>query len=216
MTDQRPPLAAIILAAGKGTRMKSDLHKVLHPIAAKPMLGHLTDAVASLGAERTVIVAGAGREQVEGFATPLGLAVAVQADQLGTAHAVQQAEAALAGFAGDVLILYGDVPLVTPETMARMISRLNAADAPAIVVLGFRPADTLSYGRIVADGDRIVKMVEHKDAAPEERAVTLCNSGLMAARAAWRSAVGTRRPSSATPSKRSVRRRTAASPSWRT
>jgi bifunctional UDP-N-acetylglucosamine pyrophosphorylase/glucosamine-1-phosphate N-acetyltransferase len=184
MTEQRPPLAAIILAAGKGTRMKSDLHKVLHPIAAKPMLGHLTDAVASLGAERTVIVAGAGREQVEGFATPLGLAVAVQADQLGTAHAVQQAEAALTGFAGDVLILYGDVPLVTPETMARMIDRLNAADAPAIVVLGFRPADTLSYGRIVADGDRIVKMVEHKDATPEERTVTLCNSGLMAARAA--------------------------------
>jgi bifunctional UDP-N-acetylglucosamine pyrophosphorylase/glucosamine-1-phosphate N-acetyltransferase len=184
MTEQRPPLAAIILAAGKGTRMKSDLHKVLHPIAAKPMLGHLTDAVASLGAERTVIVAGAGREQVEGFATPLGLAVAVQADQLGTAHAVQQGEAALEGFVGDVLILYGDVPLVTPETMARMIDRLNAQDAPAIVVLGFRPADTLSYGRIVADGDRIVKMVEHKDATPEERAETLCNSGLMAARAA--------------------------------
>ncbi|MDO6415084.1 bifunctional UDP-N-acetylglucosamine diphosphorylase/glucosamine-1-phosphate N-acetyltransferase GlmU [Sphingomonas sp. BIUV-7] len=184
MTETRPPLAAIILAAGKGTRMKSDLHKVLHPIAGKPMLGHLTDAVASLGAERTVIVAGAGREQVEGFAAPLGLAVAVQADQLGTAHAVQQAEAALAGFAGDVLILYGDVPLVAEETMARMIARLNAADRPAIVVLGFRPADTLSYGRIVADGDRIVKMVEHKDATPEERAETLCNSGLMAARAA--------------------------------
>jgi bifunctional UDP-N-acetylglucosamine pyrophosphorylase/glucosamine-1-phosphate N-acetyltransferase len=184
MTEQRPPLAAIILAAGKGTRMKSDLHKVLHPIAGKPMLGHLTDAVASLGAERTVIVAGAGREQVEGFAEPLGLAVTMQAEQLGTAHAVQQAEAALAGFAGDVLILYGDVPLVTPETMGRMIERLNASDRPAIVVLGFRPADTLSYGRIIAEGDRIVKMVEHKDATPEERAETLCNSGLMAARAA--------------------------------
>ncbi|QJU58910.1 bifunctional UDP-N-acetylglucosamine diphosphorylase/glucosamine-1-phosphate N-acetyltransferase GlmU [Sphingomonas sp. AP4-R1] len=184
MTDPRPPLAAIILAAGKGTRMKSDLHKVLHPIAGKPMLGHLTDAVAGLGAERTVIVAGAGREQVEGFAAPLGLSVAVQGEQLGTAHAVQQGEAALAGFAGDVLILYGDVPLVTPETMARMIERLNAPDGPAMVVLGFRPADTLRYGRIIAEGDRIVKMVEHKDATEAERAETLCNSGLMAARAA--------------------------------
>ncbi|PZU08226.1 bifunctional UDP-N-acetylglucosamine diphosphorylase/glucosamine-1-phosphate N-acetyltransferase GlmU [Sphingomonas sp.] len=184
MTEKRPPLAAIVLAAGKGTRMKSDLHKVLHPIAGKPMLGHLTDKVASLGAERTVIVAGAGREQVEGFAAPLGLAVAVQAEQLGTAHAVLQAQGALAGFAGDVLILYGDVPLVSAETMARMIDRLNAPDRPAIVVLGFRPADTLSYGRIIAQGDHIVKMVEHKDASPGERAETLCNSGLMAARAA--------------------------------
>src|SRR4051794_16429261 len=94
MRHSGPLLAAIILAAGKGTRMKSDLHKVLHPIAGKPMLGHLTDAVASLGAVQTVIVAGAGREQVERFAMPLGLSVAVQEDQLGTAHAVQQAERA--------------------------------------------------------------------------------------------------------------------------
>ncbi|WP_442678024.1 bifunctional UDP-N-acetylglucosamine diphosphorylase/glucosamine-1-phosphate N-acetyltransferase GlmU [Sphingomonas sp. ASY06-1R] len=181
------PLAAIILAAGKGTRMKSDLHKVLHPLAGKPMLGHLTDAVQSLGAVRTVIVTGAGREQVVAFATPLGLEVAVQAEQLGTAHAVLQAQTALAGFDGDVLILYGDVPLVSPETMARMVARLHEGDAPAVVVLGFRPADTLRYGRIIADHGRIVKMVEHKDASPAERAETLCNSGLMAVRAsdAW-------------------------------
>jgi len=186
MTDT--PLAAIILAAGKGTRMKSDLHKVLHPIAGRPMLGHLTDAVAALGAKRTVIVAGAGREQVEAFAQPLGLAVAVQADQLGTAHAVQQAETALEGFDGDVLILYGDVPLVTAETMARMVARLHEQDAPAVVVLGFRPDQTLAYGRIVAEHGRILKMVEHKDASIEERAVNLCNSGLMAVRSAdlWR------------------------------
>jgi len=186
MTDT--PLAAIILAAGKGTRMKSDLHKVLHPVAGRPMLGHLTDAVATLGAKRTVIVAGAGREQVEAFAQPLGLAVAVQADQLGTAHAVQQAETALEDFDGDVLILYGDVPLVTAETMARMVARLHEQDAPAVVVLGFRPAQTLAYGRIVAEHGRILKMVEHKDASIEERAVNLCNSGLMAVRSAdlWR------------------------------
>jgi bifunctional UDP-N-acetylglucosamine pyrophosphorylase/glucosamine-1-phosphate N-acetyltransferase len=178
------PLAAIILAAGKGTRMKSDLHKVLHPLAGKPMLGHLTDAVHSLGAVRTVIVTGAGREQVVAFATPLGLEVAVQAEQLGTAHAVLQAHDAVEGFEGDVLILYGDVPLVSPETMSRMVARLHEADDPAVVVLGFRPADTLRYGRIIADQGRILKMVEHKDASAAERAETLCNSGLMAVRSA--------------------------------
>jgi bifunctional UDP-N-acetylglucosamine pyrophosphorylase/glucosamine-1-phosphate N-acetyltransferase len=187
MTD-RPPLAAVILAAGKGTRMRSTLHKVLHPIAGRPMLGHLVEAVQAVGASRTVVVTGAGREQVEAFARPLGLDVAVQAEQLGTAHAVRQAEPALAGFGGDVLILYGDVPLVSSATMARMIDRLNAADAPVAVVLGFRPADPTGYGRVLADGDHIRRMVEHKDASPEQRAVTLCNSGLMAVRAAdlWR------------------------------
>ena len=186
MTDT--PLAAIILAAGKGTRMKSALHKVLHPIAGKPMLGHLTDAVAALGGRRDVIVAGAGREQIEAFAAPRGLTVAVQSEQLGTAHAVLQAEAALAGFEGDILILYGDVPLVTTETMARMVARLHEQDVPAVVVLGFRPAETLAYGRIIAEHGRILKMVEHKDASSEERAETLCNSGLMAVRSAdlWR------------------------------
>ena len=186
MTDT--PLAAIILAAGKGTRMKSALHKVLHPVAGRPMLGHLTDAVAAIGAARTVIVAGAGREQVEAFAKPLGLAVAVQAEQLGTAHAVQQAQDALAGFEGDLLILYGDVPLVTAGTMTRMVARLHEPDAPAVVVLGFRPVETLTYGRIVAEHGCILQMVEHKDATTEQRAVNLCNSGLMAVRSAdlWR------------------------------
>ena len=183
-TAPHPSLAAIILAAGKGTRMRSDLHKVLHPIAGRPMLAHLVDAVAALGAERTVIVAGAGREQIEGFAAPRGLDVAIQAEQLGTAHAVAQADAALAGFVGDVLILYGDVPLVPAETMARMIARLHGDDAPTVVVLGFRPAETLSYGRVVAEQGRILRMVEHKDATPAERAETLCNSGLMAVRSA--------------------------------
>lgn len=184
MTETNSPLAAIILAAGQGTRMKSDTHKVLHPIAGKPMLGHLIDAVQTLGAERSVVVAGARREQIEAFVGPLGLTVAVQAEQLGTAHAVLQARQALAGFEGNVLILYGDVPLVPRETMARMIDRLEAADRPVIVVLGFRPHDPLAYGRIVADGDRIIKMVEYKDATTAERAIDLCNSGLMAVRAA--------------------------------
>lgn len=184
MTEQpRPirPIAAIVLAAGRGTRMRSDLHKVLHPIAGKPMLLHLLDSVARLGAARQVVVVGDRREQVE--AAVVGrAATAHQAEQLGTGHAVAQAEAALAGFAGDVLILYGDVPLVRAETMRRMLDRLHGEDAPACVVLGFRPDDPGAYGRVIAEGDRIVRMVEYKDATPEERAVDLCNSGLMAVR----------------------------------
>ncbi|GAA3269164.1 hypothetical protein GCM10020258_41480 [Sphingomonas yabuuchiae] len=177
------PIAAIILAAGKGTRMKSDLHKVLHPIAGRPMLLHLIDSVKALSPERMVVVTGAGREQVEAAVAPLGVATALQAEQLGTGHAVAQAREALAGFDGDVLILYGDVPLVEARTMRAMIDRLGEADAPAAVVLGFRPDDPAAYGRVIADrSGRIDRMVEFKDANPEERAVTLCNSGLMAVR----------------------------------
>ncbi|PAX08563.1 bifunctional UDP-N-acetylglucosamine diphosphorylase/glucosamine-1-phosphate N-acetyltransferase GlmU [Sphingomonas lenta] len=177
------PLAAIVLAAGQGTRMKSDLHKVLHPVAGRPMLLHLLASVGELGPERTVVVAGARREQVEAAVQPLGVAVALQAEQLGTGHAVAQAEGALAGFEGDVLILYGDVPLVGADTMRRMLDRLHAEDEPAAVVLGFRPADPGAYGRVIAGADgRIAKMVEFKDATTDERAETLCNSGLMAVR----------------------------------
>lgn len=178
----RRPLAIVVLAAGKGTRMKSDLHKVLHPIAGRPMIEHLLASAGELGPEREVVVVGSGREQLE---RQLGgrAAIAVQEPQLGTGHAVQQAEAALAGFSGDVLILYGDVPFVRSRTMRAMIERLHGDDAPAVVVLGFEPADTLQYGRVLAHQDgRIAKMVEHKDASDEERACRLCNSGLMAAR----------------------------------
>lgn len=178
------PFAAVILAAGKGTRMKSDLHKVLHPIAGRPMLGHLLASVEALGPAAKVVVAGAGRVQVEEHVVGRGVAVVVQEPQLGTGHAVQQAEQVLEEFDGDVLILYGDVPLVTADTMARMLGRLHEADEPAAVVLGFRPDEARAYGRIIADErGTIARMVEHKDASREERAVTLCNSGLMVARA---------------------------------
>ncbi len=185
MSDAAPAadLAVVILAAGKGTRMKSDLHKVLHPIAGRPMLLHLIASAAALAPARTVVVTGAGREQVEAAVAPQGIATALQAEQLGTGHAVAQARDALAGFAGDVLILYGDVPLVTDATMRRMVARLHGDDAPAAVVLGFRPADPGAYGRVIADpSGRIAKMVEFKDATANERAETLCNSGLMAVR----------------------------------
>ncbi len=182
MTANRP-LAVIILAAGQGTRMKSSLHKVLHPIAGRPMLLHLLAGTASLAPERQVVVVGAGREQVEQAVAGTGAVIAVQDKQLGTGHAVAQAHDALAGFAGDVLILYGDVPLVQPETMRAMLDRLNRGDEPRAVVLGFRPDDAAAYGRIIADGQGVIdKMVEYKDASEDERAVTLCNSGLMAVR----------------------------------
>ena len=180
-----PPLAAIVLAAGKGTRMKSDRHKVLHPVAGRPMLLHLLASVAQLAPARMVAVVGAGREQVEAAVAPLGAEVVVQAEQLGTGHAVAQAERALAGFVGDVLVLYGDVPLVSATTMRRMVARLHEGDSPAVVVLGFRAADPGAYGRVIAEADgRIARMVEYKDATAEERDVTLCNSGLMAVRSA--------------------------------
>jgi bifunctional UDP-N-acetylglucosamine pyrophosphorylase/glucosamine-1-phosphate N-acetyltransferase len=183
MTTSRP-VAAIILAAGKGTRMKSDLHKVLHPIAGRPMLAHLLAEVGALAPARTAVVVGSGRKQVEPLVAAHGGVVVVQDPQHGTAHAVQQAEQALAGFDGDVLILYGDTPLVTRATMRRMLERLDAPDVPAAVVVASRPADPLHYGRVIADADgRIVKMVEHRDASDKERAVDLCNSGLMAVRA---------------------------------
>lgn len=183
MTRSRP-FAAIILAAGKGTRMKSDVHKVLHPIAGRAMLDHLLGVLESLGPARKIVVVGSGREQVEHLVGSRGGEVAVQEQQLGTGHAVQQAEALLRGFDGDVLILYGDTPLVEAETMAHMLDRLNAPDTPAVVVVGFRPEDAGAYGRILAAADGTIdKMVEFKDATPEERAVNLCNSGLMAVRA---------------------------------
>ncbi|KPL66983.1 bifunctional N-acetylglucosamine-1-phosphate uridyltransferase/glucosamine-1-phosphate acetyltransferase [Erythrobacter sp. SG61-1L] len=181
MSDAKRPIAAIVLAAGKGTRMKSDIHKVLHPVAGRPMIEHLLASLAELAPERTVVIVGDLRDQLK---DALGgrVEMAVQDPQLGTGHAVQQAEGALGGFAGDVLILYGDVPFVRPETMCAMAERLNEGDAPAVVVLGFEPADPLQYGRVIAEGGSISKMVEFKDASEAERAVRLCNSGLMAVR----------------------------------
>ena len=177
------PVAAIILAAGKGTRMKSELHKVLHPIAGRPMLAHLLASVAELQPAKLVVVVGDKAEQVEPLVREFGGVVVVQEPQHGTGHAVQQAQAPLAGFDGDVLILFGDVPFVSTQTMRRMLDRL--AEAPGAAVAAFRPADPKHYGRILAEGDgSIRKMVEYKDASETERALDLCNSGLMAVRAA--------------------------------
>lgn len=183
MTSSRE-FAAIVLAAGKGTRMKSRTHKVLHPIAGRPMLDHLLATVDALQPTRKVVVVGAGRDQLE---QALGgrADTCLQEPQLGTGHAVQQAEESLSGHTGDVLVLYADVPFVKGETMRAMLDRLHAEDAPKVVVLGFEPDEPGHYGRVIANADgRIEKMVEFKDASDEERACRLCNSGVMAARGA--------------------------------
>ena len=181
MSDEPRPIAAIVLAAGKGTRMKSTRHKVLHEIAGRPMIEHLLASLAELAPARTVVVVGEEREQLE---AALGgrAEIVVQQPQLGTGHAVQQAQATLAGFDGDVLVLYGDVPFVRAETMRAMIDRLQGCDAPEAVVLGFAPEDPLEYGRVIAEDGQIARMVEFKDADKAERACLLCNSGLLAAR----------------------------------
>src|SRR3954447_6310701 len=182
MSDQRR-FAVVILAAGQGTRMRSDTHKVLHPIAGRPLLLHLLDCVDALGAEKRVVVVGKDREQVEEAIAGRDIAIAVQAEQKGTGHAVQQAGKALASYDGPILILYGDTPFVEADTLRRMLDRLDGQGGPGVVVLGSSPSDPLQYGRIIlGEGDRIAKMVEYKDATDQERAVRLCNSGMMAAR----------------------------------
>lgn len=175
--------ALVILAAGKGTRMKSDLPKVLHPIGQAPMLAHAMQCGAALEPEHTVIVAGHGADAVAAAVAGIDetAQVVIQAEQLGTAHAVDQARDALAGFDGDVVVLYGDTPFIRPETLERMVAARQAHD---LVILGFEAADPGRYGRLVMNGDRLERIVEFKDASEAERAITFCNSGILAGDAA--------------------------------
>jgi len=164
--------------------MRSDTHKVLHPIASRPLLLHLLDSVDGLGAQKRVVVVGKGRDQVEQALGERDVTVAHQAEQKGTGHAVLQARDALEGYQGAILVLYGDTPFVEASTLTRMLERLDGKDGPGVVVLASEPADPAAYGRIIlGEGDRIAKMVEYRDATPEEREVRLCNSGMMAVRA---------------------------------
>ena len=172
--------ALIVLAAGKGTRMESDLPKVLHPLAGAPLLWHALRAGAGLEPERTVVVVGHGAEAVTAAAQefdPQAQAV-LQEAQLGTAHAVLQAAPALAGFAGDAVVLYGDTPFLSDATLNALAAARTRAD---LVLLGFEAADPTGYGRLVMAGEQLLRIVEHKDASADERALTLCNSGVLCA-----------------------------------
>ncbi|WP_439109991.1 bifunctional UDP-N-acetylglucosamine diphosphorylase/glucosamine-1-phosphate N-acetyltransferase GlmU [Lentibacter sp.] len=168
----------IILAAGKGTRMNSDSPKVLHAVAGAPLLIHAMKAGASLEPEQTVVVAGHGADEVSAAARAYDARaeIVLQTEQNGTGHAVLCAKDALANAAGDVLVLYGDTPFISPETLAAMTDARATYD---VVVLGFEAADPARYGRLVMDGNTLERIVEFKDASDEEREITFCNSGVI-------------------------------------
>ncbi|NDW44736.1 bifunctional UDP-N-acetylglucosamine diphosphorylase/glucosamine-1-phosphate N-acetyltransferase GlmU [Ruegeria sp. PrR005] len=174
--------ALIILAAGKGTRMNSDIPKVLHPIAQVPMLVHAMRTGAALAPEHTVVVAGHGADAVRAATQDEDetATVVLQEEQLGTAHAVDQARQALEGFPGDAVVLYADTPFLQPGTLERMVEARAKYD---LVILGFHAADPARYGRLVMQGDSLEKIVEFKDANDTERAISFCNSGLLACKA---------------------------------
>jgi len=174
------PVSLIILAAGLGSRMNSDLPKVLHPIAAAPLLHHALAAGRALDPARIVVVTGHGAAEVSASAQAFDEAceVVLQEPQLGTAHAVAQAAPLLADTAGDAIVLYGDTPFVRSETLAAMQA---ARSRHAVVVLGFRPRDPARYGRLITRGDQLERIVEFKDATDAERAIDLCNSGVVCA-----------------------------------
>ncbi|RFP89759.1 bifunctional UDP-N-acetylglucosamine diphosphorylase/glucosamine-1-phosphate N-acetyltransferase GlmU [Rhodobacteraceae bacterium 63075] len=168
----------VILAAGKGTRMKSDLPKVLHEVAHAPLLLHAMQAGAALSPRRTVIVAGHGAEDVTAASQGLDakVEIVIQHEQNGTGHAVLCARGPLADAPGDTLVLYGDTPFIRAETLARMREARERFD---LVVLGFEATDPGRYGRLVMDGNRLERIVEFKDASNEERKISFCNSGVI-------------------------------------
>ncbi|KPQ08040.1 MAG: bifunctional glucosamine-1-phosphate N-acetyltransferase / UDP-N-acetylglucosamine diphosphorylase G [Rhodobacteraceae bacterium HLUCCA12] len=173
-------VSLVILAAGMGSRMNSDRPKVLHPLGGAPLLAHAMQAGAALEPERVVVVTGHGAEAVAkaALAHDPDARIVHQGEQLGTAHAVLQVRDALEGAAGDVIVLYGDTPFVSAQTLTAMIA---ARAHHAVVVLGFEAIDPGRYGRLVTAGDRLERIVEYKDATAAERAITLCNSGVVCA-----------------------------------
>lgn len=172
----RNRFAAVVLAAGKGTRMKSGQPKVLHGLAGRPMIGHLMATVGDLAPERTVVVLAPGMDDV---AAAISAETAIQDEALGTGHAVMAAGAVLADYDGDILVLFADTPLLTVETLGRVLAARAAPSHPAVVVLGFRPADPGAYARLIVDEEGLQAIVEAKDASATELGVDLCNSGVM-------------------------------------
>ena len=171
--------AAIVLAAGAGTRMKSTLPKVLHKVAALPLLGHVVAALRAAEVERLVVVTSPAGEAVRDYARALGCAVAVQHQQLGTGHAAASAKETLADFAGTLLVINGDMPLVTGDTITEC---LKASARTGLALLAFEAKDPGAYGRVLPTPDGFLsRIVEYKDATASERAVTLCNAGCYAA-----------------------------------
>ena len=174
------PLSLVILAAGQGSRMNSDLPKVLHPLGGVPLLAHALRTAEAMEPDRILVITGHGSAAVEKATRTLNPDALClhQTEQLGTAHAVGQARAALEGVRGDAIVLYGDTPFVRPETLEAM---REARARHAVVVLGFEAADPGRYGRLVGQGEVLERIVEFKDATEAERAIRLCNSGVLCA-----------------------------------
>ncbi len=173
--------AAIVLAAGLGTRMKSARPKVLQPLAGRPMVNHLLDTLKGIATEDCVVVVGPDMADVADAVVPHP--TVVQARQLGTANAVAAARERLQGFKGDILICYADSPLISAATLDRMLAakRARENENTSVVVIGFRPSDPGDYGRLVtAGGGMLEAIVEAGEATEKERLITLCNSGVMA------------------------------------
>lgn len=172
-------LTAVILAAGMGTRMKSAVPKVLHAIAGRPMIHYVLASLEPLGPNRTVVVTGPGMEEVALAVAPAE--TVVQSERLGTADAVKAARDALTGVTGPVLVLYGDTPLISSQTLAAMVDELASEPGRAVVVLGFRPDEPGEYGRLITGGDgQLEAIVEAREANASQRQIGLCNSGVMA------------------------------------
>ena len=177
--DGKSTTTAVVLAAGLGTRMKSDLPKVLHPVAGRPMVGHVLATLGEIGADHAVVVVGEGMDGLSQAVRPHP--TAIQGDRLGTAHAVLAARDFIQAHpADDLVVLYGDTPLITADTLRAMLAARRSPARPGVVVLGFAPADPGPYGRLILDADgALEEIVEARDATPEQLAVTLCNSGVM-------------------------------------
>jgi bifunctional UDP-N-acetylglucosamine pyrophosphorylase / glucosamine-1-phosphate N-acetyltransferase len=171
---------AIVLAAGEGTRMKSARPKVLHEVGGRSLLGHVLAALRAAGGTKTALVVGPDHDEVaaEGRRFAADAQVFVQGERRGTAHAVLAAKAAIEQGADDILVIFGDTPLIQARTLEKLRGAL--ADGAAVAVLGFKPADPSGYGRLVTKGAELLAIVEHADATEQQRAIALCNGGLMA------------------------------------
>lgn len=191
MAQQPTQIAAVILAAGKGTRMKSALPKVMHEVARLPMVGHVVARALDVGAAPIAMVVAPGMDAVVNVGREIAgeVDVAIQKEQHGTAHAVLAAKPVLGELEGILLVLYGDTPLITTETLQQLIDAINDDNKCAVAVLGFIPDEAGAYGRLVlAEDGTLEKIVEAKDASEDELAIELCNSGVMAIRGslAWK------------------------------
>ena len=170
---------AIVLAAGEGTRMRSTRPKVLHKIGGRSLLANVLDAVSQAGGTATAVVVGPSSDAVAAEAKRVvpDAEIFVQSKRRGTAHAVLAARGAIARMPDDVLVIFGDTPLIRPQTLIRI--REGLAQGAAVAVLGFRPGSPTGYGRLLVEGGELVAIREELDASPAERAIELCNGGLM-------------------------------------